>query len=289
MIDLQGQVQMELNGARHAPVLAVETAEHEIEALVLDMPEATPGIASGWSMRWSTRPTTRTCSAGETSLHDRARSPRHDSPAPSEQTGLPLDYAGGAGYLPQQTLHLVDADRRQGEAALAASNPLVGYACSSPARGSPPARMALGNRVLADRFRFAARTCWSCAPATRASSASGLEPMATADFHAARLGGLKRARRSIAHSGPLPVEIEDAISVRSGSPAWRAMTDRRAKPSGPACAGRRVFNIFRARFLGKVEPGAISSGVRFDLAVTRFSGHAAPPLKSNNSPNVAAW
>ena len=35
MIDLQ-QVQMELNGARRAR-LAVETAEHEIEALVLDM------------------------------------------------------------------------------------------------------------------------------------------------------------------------------------------------------------------------------------------------------------
>jgi hypothetical protein len=35
VIDLQ-QVQMELNGARRAR-LAVETAEHEIEALVLDM------------------------------------------------------------------------------------------------------------------------------------------------------------------------------------------------------------------------------------------------------------
>jgi len=35
MIDLQ-QVQMELTGARRAR-LAVETAEHEIEALVLDM------------------------------------------------------------------------------------------------------------------------------------------------------------------------------------------------------------------------------------------------------------
>ena len=35
MIDLQ-QVQVELNGARRAR-LALETAEHEIEALVLDM------------------------------------------------------------------------------------------------------------------------------------------------------------------------------------------------------------------------------------------------------------
>jgi hypothetical protein len=35
VIDLQ-QVQVELNGARRAR-LAVETAEHEIEALILDM------------------------------------------------------------------------------------------------------------------------------------------------------------------------------------------------------------------------------------------------------------
>jgi len=35
MIDLQ-QVQVELNGARRAR-LAIETAEHEIEALILDM------------------------------------------------------------------------------------------------------------------------------------------------------------------------------------------------------------------------------------------------------------
>ena len=50
----------------------------------------------------------------------------------------------------------------------------------------------------------------------------------------------------------------------------------------------RVFNIFRARFLGKVSPSHFFWG-SFDLAVTRFSGRAAPPLKSNKTPNVAAW
>ena len=50
----------------------------------------------------------------------------------------------------------------------------------------------------------------------------------------------------------------------------------------------RVFEIFRARFLGKVSPVHFFWG-SFDLAVTRFSGSAAPPLTSNTSPNVAHW
>ena len=50
----------------------------------------------------------------------------------------------------------------------------------------------------------------------------------------------------------------------------------------------RVFNIFRARFLGKMSPSHFFWG-SFDLAVTRFSGRVAPPLKSNKTPNVAAW
>ena len=41
----------------------------------------------------------------------------------------------------------------------------------------------------------------------------------------------------------------------------------------------RVFNIFRARFLGKTSPSHFFWG-SFDLAVTRFSGRAAPPLKT---------
>jgi hypothetical protein len=50
----------------------------------------------------------------------------------------------------------------------------------------------------------------------------------------------------------------------------------------------RVFNIFRARFLGKGSPSHLFWG-SFDLAMTRFSGRSAPPLKSNSTPNVAPW
>jgi hypothetical protein len=86
----------------------------------------------------------------------------------------------------------------------------------------------------------------------------------------------------------MPVEIEDAIpfdrdrthASYDGAAAqtfWRQLVQ-----------ADRVFNTFRARFLGKVSPVHFFWG-SFDLAVTRFSGRAAPPLKSSNTPNVADW
>ena len=86
----------------------------------------------------------------------------------------------------------------------------------------------------------------------------------------------------------MPVEIEGAIPfeqdrVHASYDAAAAKTFWRQLVQAD-----RVFNIFRARFLGKVSPVHFFWG-SFDLAVTRFSGRAAPPLKSNNTPNVAAW
>jgi len=49
----------------------------------------------------------------------------------------------------------------------------------------------------------------------------------------------------------------------------------------------RVFTEFRARFIGKVSPVHFFWG-GLDLAVTRFSGRTAPPLKGE-TPNVAKW
>ena len=50
----------------------------------------------------------------------------------------------------------------------------------------------------------------------------------------------------------------------------------------------RVFRLFRSGFLGKVSPVHFFWG-SFDLAVTRFSGRAAPPLQGGKTPNVADW
>jgi hypothetical protein len=49
----------------------------------------------------------------------------------------------------------------------------------------------------------------------------------------------------------------------------------------------RVFTEFRARFIGKASPVHFFWG-GLDLAVTRFSGRTAPPLKGE-TPNVAKW
>ena len=97
-----------------------------------------------------------------------------------------------------------------------------------------------------------------------------------------------RARCRCAASGPCRCEIEGAIpfeqdrvhasyDAAAANAFWRQLVQ-----------ADRVFNVFRARFLGKTSPSHFFWG-SFDLAVTRFSGRTAPPLKSNNTPNVAAW
>lgn len=49
----------------------------------------------------------------------------------------------------------------------------------------------------------------------------------------------------------------------------------------------RVFNVFRARFIGKVSPVHFFWGA-FDLAVTRFSGELAPK-HPGGAPHLANW
>ena len=101
-----------------------------------------------------------------------------------------------------------------------------------------------------------------------------------------RDGRAMRARRRCAHldhagrdRGRDPVRADRAHASYDAAAAklfWRQLVQ-----------ADRVFNIFRARFLGKSSPSHFFWG-GFDLAVTRFSGRAAPPLK-RNAPNVALW
>jgi len=114
-----------------------------------------------------------------------------------------------------------------------------------------------------------------------------LAPMPTADFYAAVMAGLRALDVEVA-IWTMPVEIEGAIPFEQdrvhasydGAAAnafWRQLVQ-----------ADRVFNVFRARYLGKVSPVHFFWG-SFDLAVTRFSGRLAPPLTSSKSPNVALW
>jgi Family of unknown function (DUF5996) len=102
-----------------------------------------------------------------------------------------------------------------------------------------------------------------------------LEPRSVADFYAevmARLDELGLATRI----WPMPVEIPGAIpfpddrehasyDAAAATTFWRQLVET-----------TRVFEEFRAGFVGKVSPVHFFWGA-FDLAVTRFSGRTAPP------------
>jgi hypothetical protein len=154
------------------------------------------------------------------------------------------------------------------------------------ARGLTTGAMPYRGRALQIDFDFCEHELILRTSDSRAQRIA-LEPMATAEFYAAVMAALRVLDVDV-RIWTMPVEIEDAIpfdrdrthASYDGAAAqtfWRQLVQ-----------ADRVFNTFRARFLGKVSPVHFFWG-SFDLAVTRFSGRAAPPLKSNNSPNVAAW
>jgi hypothetical protein len=166
------------------------------------------------------------------------------------------------------------------------SNHWWGIVLFVTARGLTTGAMPYRDRVLQIDFDFCAHQLIMRTSDAREERIA-LAPMTTADFYAAVMAAL-RALDVDVRIWTMPVEIEGAIpfdtdrqhSSYDGQAAqtfWRQLVQ-----------ADRVFNIFRARFLGKVSPVHFFWG-SFDLAVTRFSGRAAPPLKSNNSPNVAAW
>lgn len=103
---------------------------------------------------------------------------------------------------------------------------------------------------------------------------SQLQPQAVADFYKDLMGGLESLGIDVSID-PMPNEIEDPIPfpqdlVHSAYDAsqvhlfWRSLVQ-----------SARVFEAFRARFIGKCSPVHLFWG-SFDLAVTRFSGRDAP-------------
>jgi hypothetical protein len=152
------------------------------------------------------------------------------------------------------------------------------------ARGLTTGAMPYHGRALQIDFDFCAHQLVLHTSDAREQRIA-LAPMATADFHAAVVAGLSALDVDV-HIWTMPSEIEGAIpfeqdrvhasyDAKAANAFWRQLVQV-----------DRVFNAFRARFLGKVSPSHFFWG-SFDLAVTRFSGRTAPPLKNNNTPNVA--
>lgn len=102
-----------------------------------------------------------------------------------------------------------------------------------------------------------------------------LEPKSVKDFYY-ELTELLESIDLATEIWPMPVELHDAIpfpddtthNAYDGAAVtdfWRALVEV-----------QRVFDIFRARFLGKSSPVHLFWGA-LDLATTRFSGQPAPP------------
>ena len=102
-----------------------------------------------------------------------------------------------------------------------------------------------------------------------------LGPMSVAEFHT-RFRDLVGLLGGIPEFDGRPNEVANAIPFRD---------DRQERPYGAEAVTRffqalvsisRVLTHFRTAFIGKVSPVHLFWG-SFDLAVTRFSGRAAPP------------
>jgi len=118
------------------------------------------------------------------------------------------------------------------------------------------------------------------------AAAVALEPMRVADFYAAVMQALHRLDIDV-HIWTMPSEIENAIPFeqdRTHRQYDRVYVERFWHALMHA---NRVFTDFRAGFIGKASPVHFYWG-GLDLAVTRFSGRTAPPLKGE-TPNVAKW
>jgi hypothetical protein len=113
-----------------------------------------------------------------------------------------------------------------------------------------------------------------------------LRPMPVRDFYFEIMSRLRRLGIDV-RIWTVPSEIENAVPFEQDQAHaqydpvyaqrfWRALLQ-----------ADRVMQAFRARFIGKVSPVHFFWG-SFDLAVTRFSGRAAPPL-TRTTPNVALW
>ena len=142
------------------------------------------------------------------------------------------------------------------------------------ARGLTPSPIPDGARTLRDRVRFHRPRARGSAPATAIPPASMLRPMTVAEFYADVMAALERARhRRRDHDDAERDRRARSRSTRTArtpptTPSRGAPLLARAARGRPTCSriSAPAFSARRAR--------CISSGARFDLAVTRFSGRS---------------
>ena len=153
------------------------------------------------------------------------------------------------------------------------------------ARGISTGPLPCGDRFWQGEFDFIAHRLVLCT-SDGASATVPLQPQSVAQFHGAVRDALQSLGIPMAISS-MPCEIPDAVAFE---------LDTEPRPYDAHAVQRywrillqadRVLRIFRARFNGKSSPVHFFWGA-MDLAVTRFSGRAAPP-HPGGMPRLADW
>jgi hypothetical protein len=158
-----------------------------------------------------------------------------------------------------------------------ALSPVVNHWWNVPlyvtARGLATSAMPYGERTFDMEFDFLAHVL-HIRVSDGTERAVPLAPRSVADFYAEVFSALRELRIEC-RIWPVPMEIDNPIPLDTDQ-------EHRAYDAGAAQRFWRilaltdaVFTTFRAEFLGKCSPVHFFWG-SFDLAVTRFSGRAAP-------------
>lgn len=113
-----------------------------------------------------------------------------------------------------------------------------------------------------------------------------LKPMTVADFYQKVMQNLKELGIEVQILAR-PVEVEEAIPFEEDTIHNSYDSAAMNRYWNALVQADRVFNEFRAGFIGKSSPVHFFRGA-FDLAVTRFSGKTAPK-HPGGAPNCADW
>lgn len=152
-------------------------------------------------------------------------------------------------------------------------------------RGLTTSAMPHGNVSFAIDFDFVDHALRINA-STGAQHEIPLGPMSVADFYARVMDALERLDLPV-DIYARPVEVEEATPFAEDEQHASYEADAVHRFWQALVQADRVFNAFRASFIGKVSPVHFFWGA-FDLAVTRFSGREAP-IHPGGVPNCADW
>ena len=140
-------------------------------------------------------------------------------------------------------------------------------------RGLTTSAIPYGHRSFQIDFDFISHALHVCVSDGERRSIQ-LRPMSVADFHHEVMDLLRSLGLKV-HIWTTPVEIANPIPFEADHQHAAYDADHVNRFWRILLQVDRVFTLFRARYIGKVSPVHFFWG-SFDLAVTRFSGRAAP-------------